>query len=497
LFLVIIFIVIEFYQLQSGNRRRLSAPSFTEPPNDADMPVSAQPVPRLESAKRLSCKVLHEEKRQIYELSNTYGTIEKNFADFEKFYEKIQHLLPPNVDRPPKKKLLLAEHKLTEKRKKWVEAFSNYMIAAHHENYDVRGFFWQILYDPDENTMDLGPKENKAMKPTNFDYLKTIGQGSFGRVFMVRHRGDGRIYAMKVLGKEHIKQRNEVKHVMAERNVLKSNIDHPFLVSLHYSFQTKDKLYFVLDFLNGGELFYHLQRERNFAEPRAKFYAAEIASALGYLHEKSIIYRDLKPENLLLDKFGHVIITDFGLCKEGMDFSKTTNTFCGTPEYLAPEVILKKPYNHSVDWWCLGSVLYEMLFGLPPFYSKNQHEMYERALHQPLSIPSSASPLAKEILGPLLNKNPAERLGSKRDFEEIRDHAFFASIDWTKLLRREIKAPFVPKVKSDADTSNISREFVEIEPNQASLAPNATFIPNTDADFCGFTYVQKPNLMRA
>ncbi|VDD96915.1 unnamed protein product [Enterobius vermicularis] len=187
------------------------------------------------------------------------------------------------------------------------------------------------------------------------------------KVYLVRHPADKKVYAMKVMGKEHIRRRNEVKHIMAERNVLIRNIEHPFLVSLHYSFQTKDKLYFVLDYLNGGELFFHLQKDRHFSESRSKFYAAEIACALGYLHDNNIIYRDLKPENLLLDRSGYVILTDFGLCKEGMKSNDTTETFCGTPEYLAPEILLKRPYDRTVDWWCLGSVLFEMLVGLVSF----------------------------------------------------------------------------------------------------------------------------------
>ncbi|CAK5082272.1 unnamed protein product [Meloidogyne enterolobii] len=251
---------------------------------------------------------------------------------------------------------------------------------------------------------------------------------------------------------------------MAEKNVLLKNINHPFLVSLHYSFQTKNKLYFVLDFLNGGELFFHLQKERSFCESKARFYSAEMASAIGYLHEQNIIYRDLKPENILLDRYGHVVLTDFGLCKEGIKSKDTTNTFCGTPEYLAPEVIEKKPYDRTVDWWCLGCVLFEMLFGLPPFYSKNQQEMYQKIINQQLIIPSNISLSARNFLQRILRKNRFERLGA-RNFDEICFHPFFALIDWEKLNKREIRAPFIPKIRSETDTVNISRTFTDIEPN--------------------------------
>ncbi|CAG5116669.1 unnamed protein product, partial [Candidula unifasciata] len=184
----------------------------------------------------------------------------------------------------------------------------------------------------DDNPVNLGPSEKPSVKPKDFEFLKVIGKGSFGKVLLARHKVEDCAYAVKVLQKQAIMKRNEAKHIMAERNVLLKNVQHPFLVGLHYSFQTPDKLYFVLDYVNGGELFFHLQRERFFPEYRARFYAAEMASALGYLHSLNIIYRDLKPENILLDSTGHIVLTDFGLCKEGIVGQGTTSTFCGTPE---------------------------------------------------------------------------------------------------------------------------------------------------------------------
>ena len=239
-------------------------------------------------------------------------------------------------------------------------------------------------------------------------------------------------------------------------------------------------------------MFTHLQREKNFSESRAKFYAAEIGCALGYLHQNKIIYRDLKPENLLLDRYGHIVLTDFGLCKEGIALKDTTATFCGTPEYLAPEVIQKKAYDRTVDWWCLGSVLYEMLFGLPPFYSKNQKEMYDRILHQPLSISSMASPHSKDILKKLLQKDRHQRLGAKRDFDEIKEHPFFESINWEKLVKREIKPSFVPKVKGETDDSLVADEFKKLKPNIGSII-GATY-NEPDSHFLGFTYNPRPQL---
>ncbi|UYV77225.1 SGK1 [Cordylochernes scorpioides] len=281
------------------------------------------------------------------------------------------------------------------------------------------------------------------VKPSQFEFLKVIGKGSFGKVFLARHKEEKTIFAVKVLQKKMILRKNERSHVMSERNVLVQNVKHPFLVGLRYSFQTPDKLYFVMDYVNGGELFFHLQKSRHFPEERAKFYAAEITSALGYLHSLGIIYRDLKPENILLDNTGHVVLTDFGLCKEGLESSKDkTTTFCGTPEYLAPEVLRKQPYDKAVDWWCLGSVTYEMLYGLPPFYSKDTMEMYGNILNKPLRLRTNISVDARNLLERLLQKDKKKRLGATT--EEVMTHPFFRTINWTDLVEKKMPVPFVP-----------------------------------------------------
>uniref|UniRef100_A0A8C5F991 Serum/glucocorticoid regulated kinase family member 3 n=1 Tax=Gadus morhua TaxID=8049 RepID=A0A8C5F991_GADMO len=328
--------------------------------------------------------------------------------------------------------------------------------------------------------INLGPSANPQAKPTDFDFLKVIGKGSFGKVLLAKRKNDGKYYAIKVLQKRVILNRREQKHIMAERNVLLQNVKHPFLVGLHYSFQTADKLYFVLDFVNGGELFFHLQKERTFPEPRAKFYIAEMASALGYLHSLNIVYRDLKPENILLDYEGHIVLTDFGLCKEGISQTDTTSTFCGTPEYLAPEVLRKQPYDNTVDWWCLGSVLYEMLYGLPPFYSRDTHEMYDNILHKPLVMRAGASTTAWALLQGLLEKDGTCRLGSMNDFDEIKSHYFFSSINWDDLEQRKIPPPFIPNVV------NLSfryfRHFPLATTSWSHLGP--VYVTNKEFDFC-------------
>ncbi|XP_037541763.1 serine/threonine-protein kinase Sgk1 isoform X1 [Nematolebias whitei] len=341
--------------------------------------------------------------------------------------------------------------------------------------------------------INLGPSSNPSAKPSDFHFLKVIGKGSFGKVLLARHRTDDQFYAVKVLQKKAILKKKEEKHIMSERNVLLKNVKHPFLVGLHYSFQTADKLYFVLDYINGGELFYHLQRERCFLEPRARFYAAEIASSLGYLHSLNIVYRDLKPENILLDSQGHIILTDFGLCKENIEPNGTTSTFCGTPEYLAPEVLHKQPYDRTVDWWCLGAVLYEMLYGLPPFYSRNTAEMYDNILNKPLQLKPNISNAARHLLEGLLQKDRTKRLGCTEDFIEIKNHIFFSPINWDDLNAKKITPPFNPNVTGPNDLRHFDPEFTdEPVPSSIGCSPDCALVTSSIKDaaeaFVGFSY---------
>ena len=247
------------------------------------------------------------------------------------------------------------------------------------------------------------------------------------------------------------------------------------------------------------QLFFHLQRERHFEEARARFYSAEMASALGYLHAAGVVYRDLKPENILLDHEGHLVLTDFGLCKEGLVGDQTTATFCGTPEYLAPEVIRKEAYSRSVDWWCLGAVLYEMLYGLPPFYSRDTSIMYDAILNKPLHFRDhiQVSPAAKDLLAGLLQKDRRIRLGSgPSDFEDIRQHQFYRDLNWDLLNQRQIPPPYRPELNDAYDLRNIDPEFTK-EPVPASVlharsiraASSLGCRENGENVFAGFSYV--------
>uniref|UniRef100_A0A182WNJ4 non-specific serine/threonine protein kinase n=1 Tax=Anopheles minimus TaxID=112268 RepID=A0A182WNJ4_9DIPT len=303
----------------------------------------------------------------------------------------------------------------------------------------------------------------------NFEFLKVLGKGTFGKVILCREKTTAKLYAIKILKKDVIIQKDEVAHTMAESRVLKTT-NHPFLISLKYSFQTVDRLCFVMQYVNGGELFFHLSRERIFPEDRTRFYAAEIISALGYLHSHGIIYRDLKLENLLLDKDGHIKIADFGLCKEDITYGRTTKTFCGTPEYLAPEVLEDNDYGHAVDWWGTGVVMYEMICGRLPFYNRDHDILFTLILMEEVKFPRNISPNARSLLSGLLVKNPKQRLGGgPDDAKEIMAHPFFVSINWSDLVAKRITPPFKPQVTSDTDTRYFDREFtgesVELTPS--------------------------------
>jgi len=302
----------------------------------------------------------------------------------------------------------------------------------------------------------------------NFEYIKVLGKGTFGKVVLCREKATNHLYAMKILKKEVIIKREEVAHTLAERRVLQMT-NHPFLLKLKYSFTTVDRLCLVTEYVNGGELYFHLKRERQFTEDRTKFYGAEIISAVDYLHKKAIIYRDLKLENLLLDSDGHIKIADFGLCKEDIKWGKTTRTFCGTPEYLAPEVLDDVNYGLAVDWWGVGVVMYEMMVGRLPFYNQNHEIMFGNILAAEVRFPRSISAEARDLLGGLLVKDPRHRLGGGRnDAQDIMRHVFFASIDWDMLVQKKIPPPFKPQVLNETDTSNFDFEFtgesVELTP---------------------------------
>ncbi|RXG43434.1 hypothetical protein VDGE_00776 [Verticillium dahliae] len=366
--------------------------------------------------------------------------------------------------------------------------------AADHANREKSlghsGVQWtDVQYGTGKLKIGVEYVENRAgkLQIEDFELLKLVGKGSFGKVMQVRKKDTHRIYAVKTIRKAHIISRSEVAHTLAERSVL-AQINNPFIVPLKFTFQSPAKLYFVLAFINGGELFHHLQKEQRFDVNRSRFYTAELLCALECLHGFNVIYRDLKPENILLDYQGHIALCDFGLCKLDMKDEDRTNTFCGTPEYLAPELLMGQGYQKTVDWWTLGVLLYEMLTGLPPFYDENTNEMYRKILSEPLHFPGHdiVPPAAKDLLIKLLNRKPEERLGANGS-AEIKAHPFFHAIDWRKLLQRKYEPAFKPSVVDALDTNNFDPEFTNEAP-QDSFVDGPMLSQTMQNQFQGFSY---------
>ncbi|XP_076359815.1 ribosomal protein S6 kinase alpha-5-like isoform X1 [Tachypleus tridentatus] len=338
---------------------------------------------------------------------------------------------------------------------------------------------------------------------SNFELLKVLGKGAYGKVFLVRKVGGqdhGKLYAMKVLKKAAIVQKQKtLEHTKTERQVLESIRQSPFLVTLHYAFQTDAKLHLILDYVSGGDLFTHLYQRQHFTEGEVRFYIGEIILALEHLHRLGIIYRDIKLENILLDAQGHVVLTDFGLSKEFLPHETIhrTYSYCGTIEYMAPEVVRGGRYGHdfSVDWWSVGVLFYELLTGNSPFTPQgdqtSQLEISKRILYSQPPQPEHCSSAAKDFIHRVLMKNPRKRLGGGPDDAlELKRHRFFRNLNWDELSKKQIPAPFVPRICGELDVSNFAEEFTSMV---AADSP-AIIPPNEEKIFKGYSYVA-PSVM--
>ncbi|KAM3577545.1 hypothetical protein VYU27_000708 [Nannochloropsis oceanica] len=322
---------------------------------------------------------------------------------------------------------------------------------------------------------------------SDFDLLKVVGKGAFGKVMLVKKKkrtghGAGKVYAMKVLNKDSVVKKGQIEHTMSERAIL-CQIRNPFIVRLRFAFQNETSLYLVTDYYTGGSLFYHLRKNRSFPESRAKFYAAELLLALEHLHEQFIIYRDLKLENILMDSEGHIALTDFGLSKQNVRTKSCATTFCGTAEYLAPELLQGKAYGAPVDWWSFGILLYEMMDGRTPFYNKNRKYMYHCIVHVRPTFPLHFSKAAQALMNRLLEPDPARRPAAA----EIKAHTFFADLDFNKLYCKKLAPPFNPRVKNEMDIKFVPSNYHKLPPKESVAEPTGAGACAA-AEFKAFTY---------
>ncbi|TKA25194.1 Protein kinase C-like [Salinomyces thailandicus] len=337
---------------------------------------------------------------------------------------------------------------------------------------------------PSANTSGTG----RRIGLDHFNFLAVLGKGNFGKVMLAETKSSKQLYAIKVLKKEFIIEKDEVESTRSEKRVLliANKEHHPFLLNLHACFQTETRIYFVMEYIAGGDLMLHIQRGQ-FGTKRAQFYAAEVCLALKYLHENGVIYRDLKLDNIMLTLDGHIRITDYGLCKEDMWYGSTTSTFCGTPEFMAPEILLDKKYNRSVDWWAFGVLIYQMLLQQSPFRGEDEDEIYDAVLADEPLYPIHMPRDSVSLLQKLLTREPELRLGSgPTDANEIMSHAFFRNVNWEDIYYKRVPVPFMPTVKGRADTSNFDSEFTNETP---VLTPVQSVLSQSmQEEFRGFSY---------
>ncbi|KAJ4944758.1 hypothetical protein JOQ06_013298 [Pogonophryne albipinna] len=333
-----------------------------------------------------------------------------------------------------------------------------------------------------ELTSESVNRDSERVGPDCFELLTVF------QVRKVQGAQTGNIFAMKVLKKAKIVcNAKDTAHTRAEREILET-VRHPFIVDLLYAFQTGGKLYLILECLSGGELFMQLEKEGIFMEDTACFYLGEITLALGHLHSNGIIYRDLKPENIMLNHQGHIKLTDFGLCKESIHDGTVTHTFCGTIEYMAPEILTRSGHNRAVDWWSLGALMYDMMTGSPPFTAENRKKTMDKILKCKINLPPYLTIDARDLIKKLLKKSAAQRLGSsKEDCADIQKHPFFRHINWDDLLNKTVEPPYKPQLQSDEDVSQFDTIFTRQTP--VDSPDDTTLSQSAELAFAGFTYV--------
>ncbi|MCJ1451971.1 serine/threonine protein kinase psk1 [Mycoblastus sanguinarius] len=375
---------------------------------------------------------------------------------------------------------------------------------------------YEVPLDYDFISPDVSSRENgsarqgsqangdtvRKMQATDFDPLRCLGKGTYGTVLLVKQAGTGKLYAQKQFRKASLTVRKQlVDQTKTERNILESINRHPFVVKLYYAFQDHEKLYLILEYAQGGELFERMRTERMFPEDIAAFYMAEMVLALEHLHHNvGVVYRDLKPENCLLDSEGHLLLTDFGLSKVAVDGEHRCKSMTGTVEYMAPEVIQMQSYGTAVDWWSFGILGFDLLTGSSPFSANNDGKIKEKILKSKLVLPYFLSPDAKDLLTRLLRKEPKKRLGAcmPRDMQTIKNHRFFRKIQWAKLEKRELEPPITPLITDPELAENFSPEFTELAVSPVLPAPlHAATLKDENDPFGGFSFVGSRSLLES
>jgi len=308
----------------------------------------------------------------------------------------------------------------------------------------------------------------KQVELADYDIKQTIGTGSFGRVKLIKHKVSGAYHALKILQKADIVKLKQVDHILSEVTIL-NQLTHPLLIRMHGMSQSDRYLYIVMDYIPGGELFTYLRTVQNLKNDDALFFAAQVTLMFEHLHALDIVYRDLKPENLLIDTAGYLKLTDFGFAKK---LEGRTYTLCGTPEYLAPEILLQKGHGKAVDWWCLGILIYEMLVGIDPFSDDEPMAVYQNILRGKIKFPSNFPKDAKSLVKHLLVADLGKRYGNlKGGVNDIKGHRWFGSVKWKAIAEKQVPASYVPKVRGDGDTSHFS-QYPEPAEQPRALKPS-------------------------
>nr|KAJ3412449.1 Serine/threonine kinase [Polyrhizophydium stewartii] len=329
-----------------------------------------------------------------------------------------------------------------------------------------------------------------AVTIDDFHFVAVLGRGAFGKVMLATEKATNQLYAIKALKKEFIIQNDDVKSTKLEKFIFQaaSAEHHPFMVNLHSSFQTDSRVYFVMEYVAGGDLMCHIQDKKRFSQARTRFYACEVLLALQYFHQNNIVYRDLKLDNILLGVDGHIKVADYGICKANMPYGATTSTFCGTPDYMAPEILMNRRYGVAVDWWSFGVLIFVMLVGRYPFHGDDENDILEAILADAIEYPSNMPRVTLSLLQSLMNKVPSRRLGGgSADADEVKRHPYFANVDWDAILRKELPAPFVPTINDPYDVSNFDKEFTAEQP---VLTPINSVLGESDQrEFADFQYI--------